>query len=181
MTAKSRLVRKPTVSLMIAAGFIVSLSGCAIPESVKEGLGIGKQAPDEFQVVERAPLTLPPDFDLRPPKPGVARPQQIDIRKQAEEVLMGRAAEKKNSVGYSPGEEGLLKMAGALGVDPGIRLIVDRESSIMAASDKGFVDDLMFWEGTLANDESLNPDVENRRLQTEDPGAVDEPTVIRRR
>ena len=32
--------------------------------------------PDEFAVESRAPLTVPPDFDLRPPEPGAPRPQE---------------------------------------------------------------------------------------------------------
>lgn len=177
----TRLHPWPVTACLVAA---LALSAC-IPEVVREGLGMGKQPPDEFQVVERAPLSLPPDFDLRPPKPGVARPQQVDIRKQAEEVLMGEAAAaKRDRIGYSPGEEALLKRAGALNVDPEIRLIVDRESSILAASDQSFVDNLMFWEGTLGEDEVLNPAREQQRLLGEDVPAnegLDGAPLIRRK
>ena len=38
-------------------------SGCS---SVDEALGKSKSAPDEFEVVVRPPLTLPPNFSLRP-------------------------------------------------------------------------------------------------------------------
>jgi hypothetical protein len=43
--------------------------------------------PDEFEVVQRAPLTIPPDFDLRPPKPGSPRPQEVSVDKLAREDL----------------------------------------------------------------------------------------------
>ncbi len=39
------------------------LSACS---NVKQSLGIENSAPNEFMVTTRAPLTLPPDFDLRP-------------------------------------------------------------------------------------------------------------------
>ena len=35
---------------------------------VKEKVGIIKKAPDEFQVYEKKPLAVPPNFELRPPK-----------------------------------------------------------------------------------------------------------------
>ena len=57
--------------------------GCD-PQALKDDLGFGRQAPDEYQVVERAPLSVPPNFHLRPPRPGALRPQAIDIREQAE-------------------------------------------------------------------------------------------------
>ncbi len=36
-----------------------------------------RSSPDEFAVESRAPLTIPPDFALRPPQPGAPRPQEI--------------------------------------------------------------------------------------------------------
>ena len=45
-------------------GLLTGLSGCT---DVKEVLGYTKQSPDEFQVYARAPLSLPPDYNLRPP------------------------------------------------------------------------------------------------------------------
>ncbi len=37
---------------------------------VRESLGLNKQAPDEFNVVSRPPLSVPPEFYLEPPTPG---------------------------------------------------------------------------------------------------------------
>ena len=42
---------------------IFILSGCS--KQVSETFG--KQAPDEFVVLKKAPLIIPPDYDLRPP------------------------------------------------------------------------------------------------------------------
>ena len=51
--------------LMIASltGLAVLASGCS---SFDTAIGNTKKAPDEFQVVVRPPLTLPPNFTLRP-------------------------------------------------------------------------------------------------------------------
>jgi hypothetical protein len=43
--------------------------------------------PDEFAVESRAPLTIPPDFDLRPPQPGAPRPQEATAADKARKVI----------------------------------------------------------------------------------------------
>ena len=42
----------------------LSFSGC---ESVKKGLGIQKDRPNEFLIEKRDPLVLPPDYKILPP------------------------------------------------------------------------------------------------------------------
>ena len=64
----------------------VGLTGCS---GVREVLGYTKQSPDEFQVYARAPLSLPPDFSLRPPAPGTPRPQEGTARDQAQSAVFG--------------------------------------------------------------------------------------------
>lgn len=55
-------MRKILSSLMLVV-IVCSISACS---SVKRTLGIENSSPDEFMVTTRAPLTLPPDYDLRP-------------------------------------------------------------------------------------------------------------------
>jgi hypothetical protein len=43
---------------------IILLNSC---ENVKKGLGMQKDAPDDFLIEKRNPLTIPPNFDLLPP------------------------------------------------------------------------------------------------------------------
>src|SRR5207253_2815772 len=60
------------------------LPGCS---DFKRTIGIEKTSPDEFAVESRAPLTIPPDFDLRPPQPGASRPQEKSSGQQARQVM----------------------------------------------------------------------------------------------
>ena len=46
-----------------ALALVLVLSSC---EGLKKQIGLAKSAPDEFTVVTKAPLILPPDFTLRP-------------------------------------------------------------------------------------------------------------------
>ena len=60
------------------------LAGCT---DLKQMVGIDEPMPDEFAVESRAPLTIPPDFNLRPPEPGAARPQEQSSAQQAEQIM----------------------------------------------------------------------------------------------
>jgi Protein of unknown function (DUF3035) len=60
------------------------LAGCS---DLKQAIGLDPPMPDEFAVESRAPLTIPPDFDLRPPEPGAPRPQEKSTDQQAEQVM----------------------------------------------------------------------------------------------
>jgi hypothetical protein len=60
------------------------LSGCS---DIKQMVGLDQSMPDEFAVESRAPLTIPPDFNLRPPEPGAPRPQEKSTEQQAEQIM----------------------------------------------------------------------------------------------
>ena len=73
------------VSLCIVwLGGVALLCGCT---DIKQMIGMDKAMPDEFAVESRAPLTVPPDFDLRPPEPGAPRPQEKTAEQQAEQAM----------------------------------------------------------------------------------------------
>ena len=60
------------------------LSGCS---DFRQMVGLDQPMPDEFAVESSAPLTIPPDFNLRPPEPGAPRPQEKTAEQQAEQVI----------------------------------------------------------------------------------------------
>jgi hypothetical protein len=60
------------------------LSGCS---DLRVALGMERVGPDEFAIESRAPLTIPPDFDLRPPAPGAPRPQEVTASERARRVI----------------------------------------------------------------------------------------------
>src|SRR5580704_16041823 len=94
-----------TASRLIApAMFIVLASGCGNLSSLTRTFGLTHEAPDEFTVVTRAPLSMPPDFTLRPPQPGAARPQEQSDRSLAESALVPDAALGSAPAGVSPGQ-----------------------------------------------------------------------------
>jgi hypothetical protein len=60
------------------------VSGCT---DFRRAVGMDRSMPDEFAVESRAPLTIPPDFDLRPPQPGAPRPQEASPADKARKVI----------------------------------------------------------------------------------------------
>jgi hypothetical protein len=127
--------RVAMVALLVAG---TALGGC---QSTRQALGLVKVVPDEFRVVSKAPLVVPPDYSLRPPSPGEPRPQELQPESQARAALLGqRAAEER-----SQGEKLLASKAGADQADPMIRYVVDDEFGAISHKDKSFADWVMFW------------------------------------
>jgi hypothetical protein len=116
----------------------LTLSGC---KTTQQALGLTKVVPDEFAVVTKAPLVVPPDYSLRPPTPGQPRPSELEPESQARIALLNeRAGEQR-----SDGERLLASKAGADRSDPLIRYVVDDEFGSLAHKDPSFADRVMFW------------------------------------
>ena len=123
---------------------MVGLTGCA---SSRKALGMTKVTPDEFRVVSKAPLVVPPDYSLRPPAPGEPRPQELQPESAARTALLGR----REAEARTDGEKLLVAKAGADKADPLIRYVVDDEGGDLAHKEKSFADKVMFWKDGKAN------------------------------
>lgn len=131
-----------SVNRVIVATVLVAAAGLAGCQSTQKSLGMTKVTPDEFRVVTKAPLAVPPDYSLRPPAPGEPRPQELQPESAARNALLGqREAEQR-----SEGEKMLVAKAGAEKADPLVRYVVDDEFGDIAHKDKSFADKVMFWK-----------------------------------
>jgi len=130
-----------SVNRVIVATALVAAVGLTACQSTRKSLGMTKVTPDEFRVVTKAPLVVPPDYALRPPAPGKPRPQELQPESAARTALVGaREAEVR-----SDGEKLLVAKAGADKADPLIRYVVDDEFGDVAHKEKSFADKVMFW------------------------------------
>ena len=102
-------------SIAAMAG-VVLLSGCS---SFDKALGKTKNSPDEFQVVVRPPLTLPPNFNLRPDEDTSAQPASNDAVSLTNQVLTQSASTQVT---------GLDTLFGFDEIEPDIRTTVDEET-----------------------------------------------------
>lgn len=148
----------------MAALLAMGLAAC---EGVKDELGLSKTSPDEFTVVRKAPLVMPPNFALRPPAPGTRRNQDLKPTETARAALVNRngQAAAVDTGDRTGGEVAMLKQAGALGADDSIRQVLENETSALAAKDNSFVDRLIFWQPRLPSGSVVDPTKEAKRLR----------------
>ena len=118
------------------------LLGC---DSARMTFGGGKNAPDEFVVYQRSPLSLPPEYGLRPPAPGKRRPQEVAPVDAAKRAVLGTSVNRNTANNRSRGINVLMTQTGADKAKRDIRQLVNQESSVLAKEDQPFVNKLIFW------------------------------------
>jgi hypothetical protein len=176
-------------AVLLAGVAAVAVAAC---QDTREILGQGKRSPDEFTVYSRTPLSVPPDYRLRPPGAGGAGAGQQpgspggDTRT----ALLGRPAGNGGGApaageAGSAGTAALMQRTGAAKADPNIRTLINRESTILAEADQSFSERLMFWRSPTEYGTVIDPKKESERIrETQASGkAVTEgetPTIQRR-
>ena len=146
--------------LLFTLALALMLPGC---QSVKKELGVGRQSPDEFMVVKRAPLTLPPDYALRPPSNDSAPPAS-EAANQAKAALLGTSG---SSADKGTAEEALLGKMGAQNPAPDIRDTINRENGYIALKNRTLVDKLVFWDDKPPSDEKTPASIVNAQQEAE--------------
>jgi len=165
MTIRSGRVLRIAVLLGAAA----ALCGC---ESLRDATGSSKEPPDEFAIVTKAPLVIPPDYNLRPPKPGAAPMNQIEPTQAAQQALLG--ADNATVAAAIPGdasmaEKLLLTHAGAQNADPTIRQDLVADETALQTSSDSFTNDVLFWQKSPTADAPLDADAAAAQAQTGQP------------
>src|SRR5215467_12126239 len=142
---------------------VAALSGC---EDLRRAAGLNKKSPDEFAVTTKAPLVIPPDFNLRPPLPGAPPTNTLDPSSNAELALFSNNADPQIVASgmrgnYTAGEKMFLANAKAQSADPGIRarLNADQRAAIQNA-DRSFTDRILSSPVTPDNGKPVNADAE---------------------
>ena len=154
-------------SILIA---LLVLSAC---EETKRALGQTKEAPDEFAVYRRPPLSLPPDYNLRPPNSGNQRPQVMSQSNRAREALgiagklsdSSKLINSQDLVNLSRGERAVLSLTGANQANSEIRQLVKKESLALFEEGKSFTDKLVFWQTQEKFGTTVDPEKEQKRIR----------------
>ena len=124
--------------------------------------------PDEFRVVRKAPLTVPPEYNLRPPTLGQSRPQELSPEAQARVAVFGI------DVGQtaSDGEKMFVKSAGGDAVDRNVRAQVDFDDSQTLHKNRSITDMILNFGGE-ARESVIDPAAEAERLRVEGEAVKD--------
>jgi len=130
---------------MSAMGAILAAVGC---------VGGGTTGPDEFRVVTKAPLSIPPEYSLRPPAAGTSVPTEADPSRAPVAAAFG------TSIGQNASavERALVAAAGANAVSPTIRSIVDYEEAGTVRKSREDADQILSYSGDGAVADSATGD-----------------------
>jgi len=167
---KKRIILKSFLGVFCA----LTLGAC---ENTKDNLGLTKSAPDEFKVVKRAPLDLPPDYSLRPPTPGAQRPQERTTANQAAAAVFGNEVSGESTAPTS-GEAALLSRAGSNVADPNIRRTVDKETDELFGRNKPVAEKLFGIGGDRNSASATVVDAKAEAERLEQNAAADKPVTI---
>ncbi|MEM7443401.1 MAG: DUF3035 domain-containing protein [Pseudomonadota bacterium] len=181
---------------------MTALTGACSSDGFNETFGFGRNTPDEFAVVPRAPLTVPPGIALPQPTAGIQTFGIGSASERGETVVFGDrevvafsdgeveeidevTVIQEQVVSISPGESALLSQAGAGNVQPGIRVVVEEETRDLVVADDRFIDSIIFWQTQPEPGTVIDPEAEARRLAANQalgqPLNEGEVPIIRRR
>jgi hypothetical protein len=143
----------------IHIGIILLLYGCG---GVKEKIGIIKKAPDEFQVYESKPLSVPPNFELRPPAEG-----EILANENDKNIIF--SDENNIDKNLTLSDEILLISLGQKEIEKNIRKIINDDNSIQEV-DKSLLDKIINFEPIFEVEKDkeskiINPEEEKKRIE----------------
>jgi hypothetical protein len=173
------------LAVAVALGAALLVSGC---DSIKDAAGLTKEPPDEFRVVANKPLSMPPEFELRPPKREGEGPDARQPRGDAEAAVFGGDDANASEVSYegtaamSRGERALLGAAGAEDVSGEVRDTL--ESEARTAKERSLTDRLVFWRDSNGDASVLDAQAESERLRRnaamgKEPTEGESPTIER--
>jgi hypothetical protein len=146
--------------VLAVAAMAVGLAGCSAGQDLAQIMGTGPNA--ETAPIKGAPLTVPPDYDLRPPRGGGERTKAAEASRLARNTVLGSNATAASASpaaqgsaqagGRTAGEAALLRRASAgESVDPSVRTKVNAETNVDQEQEKAFVDKLVKYKD---NDQS---------------------------
>lgn len=136
---------------------VTCLTACS---SVKKTVGLERRAPDEFSVLKRAPLSVPPEFSLRAPEPGANRPQENSVTQDAATAVLDSPTTALQDL--STGEKALLDMAKTSDADSNIRQRLAIEPAPAFEDDRPTYQRLIY--GPENNGKAINPAEEAKAL-----------------
>ena len=175
--------RRTVAVACLACSLVLGTSACS---NLRDAFGLSKRAPDEFAVLTKPPLVMPPDFSLRPPLPGAAAgPTSATATAEAKAALLGQGAAESPPAAGSVGEQALLTRAGADEARPGIRALILRETTQLEDRDPSFTERLIFWRRAPPSGQVIDAAKEAERLRRAaaggQPPTDGETPVIQRR
>ena len=130
-------------SAIILLCVALTLAGCS---QVRDELGLTRNSPDEFTVVKRAPLTLPPEYTLAPPGESSRLAVDNSTSNEARAVVFG--SNDKARATADTGDAVFLQKIGADQADATIRTTIERENGMVTVENQSTIEKIFNRSGT---------------------------------
>jgi hypothetical protein len=142
-----------TLAVLALAGMAAGLGGCGLYQDVQSiSQDLTKKDDSDF-IASGAPLTMPPDYSLRPPSSSTSATSGQSTARQAQVILKtdvrtgaGTAAPQREG-GLTAGEREVLARAGYSGTTSDVvRKTLDIESQRRGSGDTKFTDRILKYD-----------------------------------
>ena len=157
--------------LLLPAGLIAVTAltaGCERIGNPLQALGQGVPPPDEFAVIKRRPLAMPPRLGLPEPRPGMPSPLDPQPRQEAAIALLGTPAPAGGTAAGQPitaAEAALLRSADAATASNEVRAALSRDSVDRPYEPPTIFELFGMADSSIDEAERLAPADEAERLQ----------------
>lgn len=130
--------------------FLILAAGAALAATTAcSSTGGGNSStPNEFRVVTKAPLSVPPEYSLRPPAAGSTLPKEVEAATTAVTTAFGTT----HGQNASAAEKALVAAAGANAANQVIRAQVDYEATKAIRKTPTISDRILFWRSDKPED-----------------------------
>lgn len=147
----------------------MAITGCS---QTKKSLGLERERPDEFTVLDHPPLSMPPGIGLKPPQTGTSSPHPHNTHLEAKELLI-KQSHGVQPQGASLAEQALLQGAKVEESPSNIRQIVNQEAKVSKPGEQA-IKKIIFWEGKPVGD-VIDPHDEYKKLHNKEaPGPLNQ-------
>jgi hypothetical protein len=143
----------------------LALTACS-GNTVKDTLGLNRSAPDEFRVVSRPPLSIPPQFTLRAPANTDVSPNELSASQKAQSLVTSSTSPSKSTKKDAPAtssnaESQFLKNAGVNNANPMVRdeLVEERFTKQEKEEESGS----SWWNVFSSSDDKKDPLVDAKK------------------
>ena len=107
-------------SSLLMVFFLIIVCGTTACSDYRRAIGTEKSTPDEFQVVVRPPLSLPPDFTSRPDAESI----NFGVDEKSSLNIMNKLFERRSNMAL--GYDEFFELSS---IEPNIRTIIDQETT----------------------------------------------------
>ncbi|MEM8741052.1 MAG: DUF3035 domain-containing protein [Pseudomonadota bacterium] len=168
------MIRPARTTFLGLAAALMALTACGSQNTERQSLlrsvGLRQPPPDEFLVVERRPLEMPPDIAALPrPDPDGINRVDPQPREEVTSLLSGDSTvpARQETGPLSPGEQALLAQSNVEAADPAIRASLAEEDRALTEDDQRYGLRTFFGRRTFDpyREEVLDPFEETQRLR----------------